>query len=463
MSNTDKLAIPASLTIRKLDHNFNNAEGNILFFDQIELLTMSNPLWREFIGNRMALERRYGALLQKYEEAFSNYFRGYFPMDYRSTGHDAMLPDSIVKLVLTLAEHSLSATSTSSDSASSDTKSIFEELGWEDVQAKNPCWALLSDTYAAAVEPPLGGSVKSGPRFFSSRKHHGNNPIVLHVDGVSDHELKNQLIEAKEKGCIGVMVEIIENNYSGRVLSIEILRRLAALCAEENLLLAVDETLTAIRCGSPFSFQREEYFDLPSPDIVFFGRSIGVQGTAIAFDGQFLNRFGILEGSRQRAIRKWQSQFHKPLPTAELVQAISTLKILIQRNFTMLSRIIGQAIRTFILEQVAKKGQDFQSQDILGGLESLIFVRKDIAGEFLVMGAKTGQPSEVLEEVIGCSSEQAREDLSKLLLQKGAKPSWCFWCGNPTTSKKDDWCQRCCIGVCDQEVCGRHLSHHTHV
>lgn len=32
---------------------------------------MANPLWREFIDNRLALERRYGKLLHLYEEKFS--------------------------------------------------------------------------------------------------------------------------------------------------------------------------------------------------------------------------------------------------------------------------------------------------------------------------------------------------------------------------------------------------------
>lgn len=68
---THDMAVPAGLPLRKLDHDFNNAEGSILSFDQMQALTMSNPLWREFVGNRMGLERRYGELLHAYEEAFT--------------------------------------------------------------------------------------------------------------------------------------------------------------------------------------------------------------------------------------------------------------------------------------------------------------------------------------------------------------------------------------------------------
>lgn len=65
------MAFPAGLPLRKLDHNFNNGEGSVLSFDQMRSLTMANPLWREFIDNRLALERRYGKLLHLYEEKFS--------------------------------------------------------------------------------------------------------------------------------------------------------------------------------------------------------------------------------------------------------------------------------------------------------------------------------------------------------------------------------------------------------
>lgn len=65
------IIVPAGLPLRKLDHNFNNAEGSILTFDQIQSMSMSNPLWREFIGNRLGLEKRYGQLLHSYEESFA--------------------------------------------------------------------------------------------------------------------------------------------------------------------------------------------------------------------------------------------------------------------------------------------------------------------------------------------------------------------------------------------------------
>ncbi|KXH32768.1 hypothetical protein CSIM01_04261 [Colletotrichum simmondsii] len=379
---------------------------------------MANPLWREFINNRLALERRYGQLLHLYEEKFLNYFGGFMPIHYGTLTSSTMDPETVVKIILTLAELSMSESSESSESPFTDEDDTLKRLGWEDIQ-----------------------NTRSSP------KPYGSNPVLLHIDGVSDDELRDQLFVAREAGCIGIVIELVETQFNGRVLEPSLLSRLSAMCAEYQLLLAVDETLTAIRCGAPFCFQREEYFDIISPDLVFFGKATGSQGIAISFDGQFVSRFGLSGTSRGRAVRKWQNNFQKPLPTADLIQAMATIEIAVQGKFVMLGRIIGQSIRDFVLEQAAERGHEVTPPEILGGLESLIFVRKDIAGEMLVMGAKTAGSwipwvkwlprlekdmtrSEVLEEIIGKSSRSAREELSDLLAKRGSKPTWCFWTYN---------------------------------
>ncbi|EFQ32035.1 uncharacterized protein GLRG_07179 [Colletotrichum graminicola M1.001] len=471
------MAASAGLPLRRLDHNFNNAEGTILSYEQMQSMTMSNPLWQKYIGNRMALEKRYRQMPQSYEESFATYFSGYLPVDYTSSSSRVMDANAVVKMVLTLSELSMSESSDSSESLFADENDTLKRIGWEDIQIKKPCWALLSHTYAAATTCSRASSEKPTPRFFSSQKSYGKNPVLLHVEGVSDDELREQLCEARKNGCIGIIVEIVEDQYNGRVMDPNMLARLGAMCMEEHLLLAVDETLTAIRCGAPFSFQREEYCNSASPDLVFFGKALGVHGTAIGFGGQFLKKFGVFGSSRCHFIRKWQSQLLKPIALSDLIRAIAAIDLAIRGNLTMLSRIIGHTLRAFILEQAEERGHDVKAQDVLGGLESFIFVRKDIAGELLVMGARTAEEwipwvkwlprlerdmsrNEVLEDIIGSRSRPAREELSGIHLQLGSKPSWCFWCGSRTTAKKNDWCQRCCIGVCDGDMCSRHLLHH---
>ncbi|KAK1993172.1 hypothetical protein LX36DRAFT_586920 [Colletotrichum falcatum] len=471
------MAISAGLPLRRLDHNFNNAEGTVLSYDQMQSMTMSNPLWQEFIGSRMALEKRYGQMLQYYEESFATYFGGYMPIDYATSSSRITDPDAVVEMALSLAELSMSESSDSSQSPLTDEDNTLKRAGWEDIQIRKPCWALLSHTYAAATTSSRTSSGKSTLRFFSSQKSYGRRPALIHADGVSDDELREQLSEARKKGCIGIVVEIVEDQYNGRVIDPDMLERLGAMCTEEHLLLAVDETLTAIRCGAPFSFQREEYCNAARPDLVFIGKALGFHGTAIGFDGQFLKRFGVFAGSRRRFIRKWQSRLLKPIALPDLIRAMAAIDLATRGNLAMLSRIIGHAVRAFILEQAEERGHDVKAQDVLGGLESLVFVRKDIAGEFLIMGASTAGEwipwvkwlprlerdmcrSEVLENIIGSGSRPAREELSRMLLRAGSKPSWCFWCGSRTTTNKNDWCQRCCIGVCDGDMCGRHLLRH---
>jgi adenosylmethionine-8-amino-7-oxononanoate aminotransferase len=105
--------------------------------------------------------------------------------------------------------------------------------------------------------------------------------------------LRTEIDLAKQAGCIGLVVEIVANRDCGRVILPAELERIGRVCEEKQLLLAVDETLTAIRCGAPFAFQRPEYQDCAFPDLVFFGKGLVAQGTAVNFGGTFLRKFAI--------------------------------------------------------------------------------------------------------------------------------------------------------------------------
>lgn len=301
--------------------------------------------------------------------------------------------------------------------------------------------------------------------------------ITLNASNTSQANLRSQIDAAKENGCIGVIVEIVENNYNGRVLEPAVLKRVRRVCAEKCVLFAVDETLTAIRCGAPFSFQREEYADIETPDMVFFGGALSAEGSAVHFGAPFFRAMGITGARSRRAVRQWQSQVAKPVPTGLLIQALALIDLARGGNFPMLSRIIGKAIREFVMDSAAARGWDEQPRDILGGLECFIFVKKDVAGELLVMGASTAAPwipwvrwfprlerdmsrHEVLEEILGGRSRPARESASRTLMTQGSKPSWCFWCGNRATNRRHAWCQTCCIDVCEAEACVEQLLKH---
>lgn len=306
-------------------------------------------------------------------------------------------------------------------------------------------------------------------------------PLKLTPSG-SHADLRAQLNVAKQQGCIGLLLEIVDTQYNGRVIDPVLLQRARRACAEVNLLFAVDESLTAIRCGAPFSFQREEYAGIDPPDVVFFGRALAAQGSAVKFDAPLVRSLGITDQRmRAAAVRGWQqrrpSQNARPVPPAVLIQAIAAADLAEGRDFPMLSRAVGQTVRGLVMKHVRKKeaclGDSrpaLQQHEVLGGLGSLIFVHKDVAAGMKIMGASTSESwmpwvrwfprleiemaqPEALEAIVGQSSLQNRQGLTRTLLQQGLRPNWCFSCGNRATNTAQAWCQTCCINTCEDETC----------
>lgn len=72
------------------------------------------------------------------------------PIHYGTSTSSTMDPETVVRIILTVAEHSMSESSESSESPFTDEDDTLKRMGWEDAHAKKPCWALLSGTYYAA-------------------------------------------------------------------------------------------------------------------------------------------------------------------------------------------------------------------------------------------------------------------------------------------------------------------------
>lgn len=64
------LSLPSGMPKQRLDHDFNSAWGSIICFDQLQSITAANPLWNEFLNNRLALEARYDEIFRLYTERF---------------------------------------------------------------------------------------------------------------------------------------------------------------------------------------------------------------------------------------------------------------------------------------------------------------------------------------------------------------------------------------------------------
>jgi hypothetical protein len=226
------------------------------------------------------------------------------------------------------------------------------------------------------------------------------------------------------------------------------------------------------------------------PDVVFFGRALAAQGAAVHFGAPLLRPLGLVGDAKGRAaaVKGWQRRRGpgpaRPLASAVLVQAVAAADLAAERELAMVSRLVGRAVREFVMKHVRAMGlRDAQGEgpvravDVLGGLESFVFVRKDVAAGLRIMGAGTAAQwmpwvrwfprlemdmasAEVLDAVVGAGSSASREALSVLLEGQDARPHWCFCCGNRASGRGVEWCRRCCINVCEHEACVKQLERH---
>lgn len=292
-------------------------------------------------------------------------------------------------------------------------------------------------------------------------------------------ELLGLLRGQKQQGCIGVIVEIVCNQANGRVITPSELQDLSNACQECGLMFAIDETITALRCGAPFAYQRPEYGGIQKPDLVFFGKALGAQGIAINFDGPYMIRLGIHDPSRRRqAALDWQAAVTTAMTLPVLLDAIGVLEMAAVGKWVERSKIIGQRLRGIALKRarfLKDKGGD-DDLDIIGGLNSFMFVHKAVAATFLVMGAfiaGTGvkwvrwlprldchmTDQRTVESILVGTGEQRRL-ISKCFDRDGVRPQWCFFCGTWARGTDYPWCRTCCIDACTSEECIRHLKAH---
>lgn len=283
----------------------------------------------------------------------------------------------------------------------------------------------------------------------------------------------------------------MSNQRNGRVIDPSELHNLASSCEANGLLLAIDETITALRCGAPFAHQRPEYAKGPSgkPDLVFFGKALGAQGIAVNFDGPFMRRLGIDAPARRlQAVRDWQAVVTKALQLPVLIDALGVLEMAVAGDWVGRARVIGENLRRLVLERAQEMKRDGKGQEeeeggddleTIGGLDSFLFVNKKVATTFLVMGAlSAGGGTEVhwvrwlprmdhyltdrsaVESIMSRQGAEKRREMAERLGKEGERPQWCFCCGTWARGTKYPWCRTCCIDSCDAEECLRNLFNH---
>lgn len=413
-----------------------------------------------------------------------------------------MCPTTIASMMLRLAMFAMAGCRLGRQASMPELRSTAtKRLGWDEVHLSAPCFALIENGYGAAMGPLVcfapGHSIRPLSPSGDTCSHHiqasisprsawrdvstGAPSIAVRLaDLASAPALLRTLTDAKRRGCIGVIVEIVQNQASGRVLAPHEFHNLREACTETGLLFAVDEALTAIRCGAPFSHQRPEYAGTVPPDLVFFGKALVANGVGIRFDAPFTSKLGIRTAlDRRNALEVWQYTGTQAMPMPLLISALGALEMAVAGDWVGRSKVIGRNIRDLVSARARKLIPQWLGGEgkFLGGLESFIFIQIDVSAVFMVMGATNGGPStgwvrwlprldaHLMEEatlasIFSRTDTEWRKQLSAALERMGIEPEWCFWCGGPARNTRDVWCRACCINACDVEGCLEQLGMH---
>ena len=289
----------------------------------------------------------------------------------------------------------------------------------------------------------------------------GPRPIVIKTKGASSIDV--QLKAAKNMGCIALITEIVRA-CDGAVISEEIWKNILRACKKHELILVVDEALTAIRCGAPFAYQLPQYVKWGFPDLVLFGKAVRTNGVAIEWRGINIQKLDIAD--RQYAILEWQERTTEIAQAANLLHSWGTLVLARREGWPQQAQKIGQLLRDIIVEHGIRAS-------LIGGLHALIYLRLQDNKRFSspVMGARASEhvrwfpvldedmtsDEELRKKVFGAKSIPHRKQLSAHLRRHDRQMRYCSRCGEAVGDDIQN-CEVCVVRVCqdcepDMHVC----------
>lgn len=294
----------------------------------------------------------------------------------------------------------------------------------------------------------------------------GLSPVVIPRHGVkSEEELLERLTHAKQEGCIAVVVDMMSTT-DGTTLCPTYFRQLRSCCGKVGLFLIVDEALTAVRCGAPFACQRKEYAEgADAPDMVVFGKGIGVSGISVNFDGPTMKRLAYKKREDMlHSIRLWRALISRPMPIPVMITALGILDVAEAEDWPGRSVLIGEAVRSVIRRHVGTQCRD---REFVRGLGAIIVVDREISMQFRVMTAIRRRsrwvrwlpkldgaaidPEAIEKRVVGAESKKYRQALAREAEEQGTAPLWCLVCGIDAAA--EDWCRTCFLSYCGTKDC----------
>jgi 4-aminobutyrate aminotransferase-like enzyme len=171
----------------------------------------------------------------------------------------------------------------------------------------------------------------------------GSKPVVVQMDSKT---IEKQIGKAKGNKCIAFLVEMIRSR-DGRPLTSDQWRATVDACEKHNVMLIVDEAVTAIRCGAPFAHQLPEYRFHGQPDLVLFGKAI----RAVVWNGINVGKLQITgPDERLQMVLEWQLRFTETAPPHSLLQSWGTIVAAQSQDWPESAVHIGRTLREVLLD-----------------------------------------------------------------------------------------------------------------
>lgn len=440
----------------------------------------TRALWLQYLSNPTSIERQFHVLLGSYTDLFAEFFGSYYPISLHAHATDALFPTTIASLILnTVCTSPLILDSEElrpkANEAPKETGARVRNfslalLGWTDAHIYAPNFVAVKGTYGAGFGPLACMSTEWETQAIATGPH----PVVVDLKAnPSQEDLDAQFAEAKAQGAIGILLDIVSTE-DGSVLSPAQYAQLKLAAQRNQLLIIADETMSAIRCGAPFAFQRPEYNPASTdvqPDLVIFGKGLGISGVAIGFSGVLTHSFAYKRRADiLQTILYWRAMVSRPVRLPVLIEALGVLRAAQAENWPARSTEIGRTVREILYELEPET----KLPEAVRGLGAMIALHKDVAIRLRIQSAIRRRSPWVrwlpkldrgltdrelmLRHVFGKESAGRRGTLSKEAESLGTMPLWCFTCGIQAT--EEAWCRRCYLGVCRNEVCLETFQHH---
>ena len=207
---------------------------------------------------------------------------------------------------------------------------------------------------------------------------------------------------------------------------------------------------------------------------MIFGKGLGVSGIAVGFEGAMIKRLAYAKiEDIEQTIRYWRALVSRPIGIPTLIESRGILRTAQMENWPTRSVQIGDTVRDIIRE--LEPGTR-ETGKILG-LGAVIAVNREISIRFRIMSALRRRSPwarwmpkldiayinrrVLMQNVFGPGSKEKRQFLSTEADEHGSTPLWCFICGIEAISK--DWCRKCFLACCNNEVCVETFQRHQHV